>query len=182
MVGQPAQQRTAGKLSICFRDVRLAFRRDDGRESLSESRMQQQSKHVAFRLFVLARLSVSLGHNTKDPAICSFSSPVGPASSVTAVSGHRGGMREASAKVAVADSHYGNTANLIALAQRKIRAHVADLRSKMRNPRSAGIYPPERFAYQSKADCYKCPAGQILYRHHFLPSRGYYESRPTAAS
>ena len=78
-------------------------------------------------------------------------------------------MREASAKVAVADSHYGNTANLIALAQRKIRAHVAD----MRNPRSAGIYPLERFAYQSKADCYKCPAGQILSRHHFLPSRGY---------
>ena len=37
----------------CFRDVRLAFRRDDGRESLSESRMQQQSKHAAFRLFVL---------------------------------------------------------------------------------------------------------------------------------
>jgi hypothetical protein len=34
-------------------------------------------------------------------------------------------------KVAVADSRYGNTANLIALAQRKIRAHVADLRSKL---------------------------------------------------
>src|SRR6267142_2268609 len=50
---EPAQQRTTGKLSICFRDVRLAFRRDDGRESLSESRMQQQSKHAAFRLFVL---------------------------------------------------------------------------------------------------------------------------------
>jgi len=43
-------------------------------------------------------------------------------------------------KVAVADSRYGNTANLIALAQGKIRAHVADLRSKMRNPRSQGIY------------------------------------------
>ena len=64
------------------------------------------------------------------------------------------------AKVAVADSRYGNTANLIALAQRKIRAHVADLRSKLRNPRSEGIYSPERFAYQVKTDCYKCPAGE----------------------
>ena len=46
-------------------------------------------------------------------------------------------MREASAKVAVADSHYGNTANLIALAQRKIRAHVADLRhNRFQTPRA----------------------------------------------
>ena len=81
------------------------------------------------------------------------------------------------AKVAVADSRYGNTANLIALAQSKIRAHVADLRSKLRNPRSEGIYSPERFAYQVKTDCYKCPAGRILSRHHFVPSRGYYEYR-----
>ena len=64
------------------------------------------------------------------------------------------------ARVAVADSRYGNTANLIALAQRKIRAHVADLRSKLRNPRSEGIYSPEHFVYQPKADCYKCPGGK----------------------
>ena len=63
-------------------------------------------------------------------------------------------------KVAVADSRYGNTANLIALAQRQIRAHVADLRSKLRNPRSQGIYAPERFVYQSETDCYRCPAGR----------------------
>lgn len=81
------------------------------------------------------------------------------------------------AEVAVADSRYGNTANLIALAHRRIRAHVADLRSRMRNVRSEGIYPPERFAYQKKIDCYKCPADKILYRHHFVPSRGYFEYR-----
>jgi transposase len=81
-------------------------------------------------------------------------------------------------RVAVADSRYGNTANLIALAQRQIRAHVADLRSKLRNPRSEGIYPPERFVYQPAADCYSCPAGEILSRHHFVASRGYYEYRP----
>ena len=71
-------------------------------------------------------------------------------------------------KVAVADSRYGNTANLIALAQRQIRAHVADLRSKLRNPRSQGIYAPERFVYQSETDCYRCPAGEILSRTTLL--------------
>ncbi len=58
----------------------------------------------------------------------------------------------AKARVAVADSRYGNTANLIALAQRQIRAHVADLRSKLRNARSQGIYSPERFVYQPATD------------------------------
>ena len=82
----------------------------------------------------------------------------------------------AKTKVAVADSRYGNTANLIALAQREIRAHVADLRSKLRNARSQGIYPPERFVYQTETDDYRCPAGEILYRHHLR--RGYYEYRP----
>ena len=84
----------------------------------------------------------------------------------------------AKTKVAVADSRYGNTANLIALAQREIRAHVADLRSKLRNARSQGIYPPERFVYQTETDDYRCPAGEILYRHHFVARRGYYEYRP----
>jgi transposase len=81
-------------------------------------------------------------------------------------------------RVAVADSRYGNTANLIALAQRQIRAHVADLRSKQQNARSQGIFPPERFTYQPQIDCYRCPAGELLSRHHFVPRRGYYEYRP----
>jgi len=34
-----------------------------------------------------------------------------------------------------------------------------------------------RFAYQRETDCYKCPAGRTLSRHHFVPSRGYYEYR-----
>ena len=81
-------------------------------------------------------------------------------------------------RVAVADSRYGNTANLIALARRKIRAHVADLRSKLRNPRSQGIYPPERFVYQPETDSSRCPAAEILSRHHFVARRGYFEYRP----
>ena len=84
----------------------------------------------------------------------------------------------AKTKVAIADSRYGNTANLIALAQREIRAHVADLRSKLRNARSQGIYPPEHFVYQPEADYSTGPAGQVPYRHHFVAKRGYYEYRP----
>jgi aldehyde:ferredoxin oxidoreductase len=84
----------------------------------------------------------------------------------------------AKTKVAVADRRYGNTANLIALAQREIRAHVADLRSKLRNARSQGIYPPERFVYHPETDCYSCPAGEIRCRHHFVARRGYHEYRP----
>ena len=87
-------------------------------------------------------------------------------------------LTAAKTRVAVADSRYGNTANFIALAQRQIRVHVADLRSKLRNPRSQGIYSPERFVYRPKTDSYRCPAGEILSRHHFVATRGYYECRP----
>jgi hypothetical protein len=67
------------------------------------------------------------------------------------------GVTASKTRVAVADSRYGNTANLIALAQRKIRVHVADLRSKMRNPRSAGIYPPERFRLSKQSGLLQVP-------------------------
>jgi hypothetical protein len=32
--------------------------------------------------------------------------------------------------------------------------------------------------YQPETDCYRCPAGEILSRHHFVAARGYYEYRP----
>ena len=85
----------------------------------------------------------------------------------------------AKTKVAVADSRYGNTANLIALAQREIRAHVADLRSKLRNARSQGIYPPERFVYQPESGLlHDARRERSFHRHHFVARRGYYEYRP----
>ena len=59
-------------------------------------------------------------------------------------------LTAAKTKVAVADSRYGNTANFIALAHRRIRAHVADLRSKLRNPRSQGIYPRSALSISPK--------------------------------
>lgn len=79
--------------------------------------------------------------------------------------------------IAVADSCYGDTANLVALAQAGISAHVADLRSRMVNARSAGIYAAEVFAYDGRSDTFACPAGQRLERHHFHQRRNHWEYR-----
>ena len=84
---------------------------------------------------------------------------------------------ERAAKVAVADSRYGSSANFIALARARIKAHVADLRSRMRNARAVGIYEPRKFHYHKPSDTYTCPAGQELNRHHYHAARGYYEYR-----
>jgi transposase len=80
-------------------------------------------------------------------------------------------------RAAIADSAYGTTANLIALAQHGIRAHVSDLRSRLNNVRQEGIYPPEAFSYDAATDAYFCPAGEVLVNHHFHAKRGYYEYR-----
>lgn len=80
--------------------------------------------------------------------------------------------------IAVADSCYGDIANLVALAQAGISAHVADLGSRMVNARSAGIYPAEAFKYDQHSDTFLCPAGERLHRHHFHQRRGHWEYRP----
>ena len=96
-------------------------------------------------------------------AITTTTGAIDEASELIALIERHERVTAAKTKVAVADSRYGNTANLIALAQREIPAHVADLRSKLRNARSQGIYPPERFVYQTETDDYRCPAGEILF-------------------
>ena len=88
-------------------------------------------------------------------AITTTTGAIDEASELIALIERHERVTAAKTKVAVADSRYGNTANLIALAQREIRAHVADLRSKLRNARSQGIYPPERFVYQTETDDYR---------------------------
>ena len=72
----------------------------------------------------------------------------------------------------VADCKYGTSANFIALASQGIRAHMGDLRSRLRNHHEKDIYPAERFKYDESGDTYKCPAGRLLYRHHFNGHRG----------
>ena len=80
-------------------------------------------------------------------------------------------------RAVVADCKYGTSANFIALASQGIRAHMGDLRSRLRNHHEKGIYPAERFHYDESRDTYKCPAGRLLYRHHFNGHRGYYDYR-----
>ena len=81
-------------------------------------------------------------------------------------------------QTAVGDSCYGDTANLVALAQAGIRAHVADLRSRLVNARAEGIYPADAFRYDVASDTFICPAGEKLKRHHFHHGRRHWEYRP----
>ena len=104
-------------------------------------------------------------------AITTTTGAIDEASELIALIERHERVTAAKTKVAVADSRYGNTANLIALAQREIRAHVADLRSKLRNPRSQGIYPPERFVYQTETDDYRMNGFQE-YGHRSTPTGG----------
>jgi len=80
-------------------------------------------------------------------------------------------------RAVIADSGYGTTANFLALAHRGIRAHVADLRSRLHNVRQEGIFAAEEFVYDAATDTFGCPAGQTLYRHHHHAGRGYDEYR-----
>lgn len=80
-------------------------------------------------------------------------------------------------RAVVADCKYGTTENFIALARQGIRSHMGDLRSRLRNHQQKDIYPAARFRYDERRDTYSCPAGRILYRHHFNGHRGYYDYR-----
>ena len=80
-------------------------------------------------------------------------------------------------RAVVADCKYGTSANFIALASQGIRAHMGDLHSRLRNHHEKDIYPTERFKYDQGRDTYRCPAGRLLYRHHFNAHRGYYDYR-----
>ena len=83
-------------------------------------------------------------------------------------------------KVVIGNSKYGITSNFIALAEKGIRSHMADLRGKHHNHRQAGIYGAERFVYDAQSDTFTCPAGRKLYNHHYHHQRGYHEYRTTA--
>ena len=80
-------------------------------------------------------------------------------------------------RAVVADCKYGTTENFIALAGQGIRSHMGDLRSRLCNHQQKDIYRAERFKYDEGRDTYKCPAGRLLYRHHFNRHRGYYDYR-----
>jgi len=81
------------------------------------------------------------------------------------------------AKVVIGDSKYGIATNFIALAEKGIRSHMADLKGRQNNHRQEGIYGQERFVYDAQSDTFTCPAGRKLYQHHFHHQRGYHEYR-----
>lgn len=77
--------------------------------------------------------------------------------------------------VVVADCKYGTAENFIALGEREITTHMGDLRSKLKNHRTEGIFDSSRFSYDEESDTYQCPAGEKLFYRHFASQRGYME-------
>jgi transposase len=69
----------------------------------------------------------------------------------------------------VADSKYGTVENYLHCHDRKIAAHIPDLKKQQENTGCrAGIFTEEAFVYDPQTDTYQCPAGQHLAirRHH----------------
>ena len=71
--------------------------------------------------------------------------------------------------VVVADRQYGSVENYRQMQARGLTTHVAPAQPE--RTAIAGIYPPERFSYDSPSDTYRCPAGQTLYPWHWNPRR-----------
>ena len=76
---------------------------------------------------------------------------------------------EKAVETVVADSKYGTVENFLHCHDRKIAAHIPDLKEKQEKSGSrAGIFNEEDFIYDAQTDTYRCPAGQCLAlrRHH----------------
>jgi transposase len=76
---------------------------------------------------------------------------------------------------AVGDHKYGTTENFVACAQRDIRAHLGDVRSKQHHARSEGIFPDSAFAYDSATNTVHCPAGQTMKPRRLHPTKRTWE-------
>lgn len=79
------------------------------------------------------------------------------------------------AKSVVADCKYGTADNFVELAERKIRSHMGDFRSRLKNPRQEGIFDHGLFHYDEETDTYICPAEQRLHRRHMDYRRQVFE-------
>jgi predicted XRE-type DNA-binding protein len=76
---------------------------------------------------------------------------------------------EKAVETVVADSKYGTVENFLHCHDRKIAAHIPDLKEQQEKSGSrAGIFNEEDFIYDVQTDTYRCPAGQRLEprRHH----------------
>jgi transposase len=85
-------------------------------------------------------------------------------------------------ETAVADSKYGTINNFLLCHDRKIKAHILSLEQTQRGAgRQEGIFPKEEFAYDSEADTFICPAGQMLQRRNYNKNRNHYEYKASSA-
>lgn len=80
------------------------------------------------------------------------------------------------ADTVVGDKQYGTTANFRACSKRGLRSHMGDLKASQEGTgRRAGIFSEEDFAYDAQTDTYRCPAGEVLKRRHYMKHRKAYE-------
>lgn len=83
---------------------------------------------------------------------------------VSLMEGHQNntGIR---AQTVVADNKYGTIENFIACWDRRVKAHMPDLKESQDSSGSReGIFSEQEFIYDKEADTYRCPAGKILRR------------------
>lgn len=67
------------------------------------------------------------------------------------------------AEVVVADSKYGTINNYLACYDRRIRAHIPDLKKEQGDKGTReGIFSESSFLYDKETDTYQCPAGKQL--------------------
>lgn len=73
------------------------------------------------------------------------------------------------AGTAIADRQYGSAESYRQLQRRGVATHIAPFQPERYS--TAGIFPHERFRYDSQLDRYTCPAGQTLYPRRFNQRR-----------
>lgn len=76
----------------------------------------------------------------------------------------------------VADSKYGTIENYLYCHDRKVKAHMPDIKQRTATSgRKGGIFPDSEFTYCEKDDEYICPAGKRLKRKRFHENRQSYD-------
>jgi transposase len=93
---------------------------------------------------------------------------------------HERNTRE-KARTVIADHKYGTNENYVACQERAIETHLGELTSHSANKgRQQGIFSDEAFTYDSVADVYRCPAGEVLKPRRVHPIRRTLEYKASA--
>lgn len=80
------------------------------------------------------------------------------------------------AQTVVADKQYGTAENYRVCQERGLNTHMGDmLESQLEKGRREGIFTEADFVYDAAADCYRCPAGEVLTRRKHKIARSAWE-------